>query len=41
MEIDNPPSPPFSKRGMGGFEIYFLSKKSLNGKILALDLLIF
>jgi len=25
MKIDNPPSPPFSKGGMGGFESYFLS----------------
>ncbi len=23
-KIDNPPSPPFSKGGMGGFEIYFI-----------------
>ncbi len=25
MKIDNPPSPPFRKGGVGGFEIYFLS----------------
>ena len=25
MKIDNPPSPPFSKGGMGGFENYFRS----------------
>jgi hypothetical protein len=24
MRIDNPPSPPFRKGGMGGFESYFL-----------------
>jgi hypothetical protein len=24
MKIDNPPSPPFRKGGMGGFESYFL-----------------
>ncbi len=24
MKIANPPSPPFSKRGVGGFESYFL-----------------
>jgi hypothetical protein len=27
MKIDNPPSPPFRKGGMGGFEGYFLCNK--------------
>ena len=28
MKIDNPPSPPFRKGGLGGFEGYFLRKFS-------------
>ena len=31
MKIDNPPSPPFRKGGMGGFESYFLRNKKFDG----------
>jgi uncharacterized protein len=31
MKIDNPPSPPFRKGGMGGFESYFLRSKKIDG----------
>ena len=30
MKIDNPPSPPFRKGGVGGFESYFLSIEALS-----------
>jgi uncharacterized protein len=30
MKIDNPPSPPFRKGGMGGFESYFLRSKKID-----------
>jgi hypothetical protein len=29
MKIDNPPSPPFRKGGVGGFESYFLGGNNL------------
>ena len=38
MKIANPPSPPFSKGGLGGFETYFLPNANImNAKIISND----